>query len=97
MPNRKTKEAMRANKRAAAQERDRAARKDWLEKEGTRLRAPAIQNDLSGKPSILSNLPAMSVRERKLQDKNKGLLSPSGERKSRVLSKHEILQRKKVS
>jgi hypothetical protein len=97
MPNRKTKEAMRANKRAAAQERDRRARKDWLEKEGTRLRAQAIQNDLSGKPSILSNLPAISVRERKLQDKNKGLRSPSGERKGRVLSKHEILQRKKVS
>ena len=86
---------MRANKRAAAQERDRAARKDRLEKEGTRLRAQAIQNDLSGKPSILSNLPAMSVRERKLQDKNQGLLSPSGERKGRVLSKDEILQRKK--
>ncbi len=69
---------MRAAKQAAARQRDAAGRKEELEKEGARLRAKAAQSDLAGKPSIVSALPGMSVRERKLQSENKGLPSLSG-------------------
>jgi hypothetical protein len=86
---------MKADRQAAAQERDRVARKAKLEQEGERLRELAAQNDVSGKESILTKLPEMSVRERKLQSANTGLLSPSGEPKGRVLSKDEILAARK--
>jgi hypothetical protein len=96
MPNRRTKKAKIAAKQAAARERDAAARKAELEKEGAQLRAKAAENDSAGKPSILTNLPAMSVRERKLQSQNKGLPTLSGEQlKGRALSKHEILARRR--
>ena len=106
MPNRKAKEARKAAKREAARERDKTARRAELEKEGSLLRAKAVENDTAGGPSIVSALPGMSVRERKLQTANKGLPSlgvelkdglpePSGEPKGRVLSKNEILAARK--
>jgi hypothetical protein len=79
MPNRKTKEAMKAKKRAEAQERDAAA----LTK--------AAKDDLAKKSSIVTQLPPLPVRRRKLQRKNRGSLSPSGKPKGRVLGKNEIL------
>jgi hypothetical protein len=107
MPNRKAKEAMKAAKQAEARQRDKAGRGAELEKERARLRAQAVENDLAGKPSIVSALPGMSVRERKLQRENKGspsvsfdigadgLVQNSGELKGRVLSKDEILAARK--
>jgi hypothetical protein len=91
MPNRKAKEAMKVAKQAAARQRDKTA----LEKEGARLRAKAAENDLAGQPSIVSALPEMSVSQRKRQRKNRGLVLPSGELKGRVLSKNEVMARRK--
>jgi hypothetical protein len=89
MPNRKNKEAMRAAKQAAARQRDKAARKAELEKEGARLRAKAVENDLAGKPGIVTQLPPLSVRQRKLQS------AKGNDGKDRVFSKGEIVARRK--
>ena len=83
MPNRKTKRAMIAAKQAAARERDKAARKADLEKEGARLRSKAAGNDLAGEPGIVTQLPPLSVRQRKMQQS----LGRAG--RGRVISKHE--------
>jgi hypothetical protein len=95
MPNRRTKDVMKSAKQAAARQRDKASRLDELEKESARLRAKAAEDHLAGAPSIVASLPEASVRERKLQSENKDAPSLSGELKGRVLSKHEILARRK--
>jgi hypothetical protein len=75
---------MKADKRTAARQRAKAA----LEAEGAGLKAKAVENDLAGEPSIVTNLSELSVRQRKLQ-------SVKGKR--RVLSKNEIrLARKRT-
>jgi hypothetical protein len=96
MPNRKAKDAMRGANREAAQEREKSGLKASVTAEGEQLRTKAVENDLVGGPSILDSLPEMSVQERKLQEQNKGLLSPSGLLKGRVLSKNELLSRPKT-
>ena len=95
MPNQQTKRLMIAAKRDAAQKRDAEARNPELEKEGARLKAQAAENDLSGEPSIVAQLSEPSVRELKLQSQTDGLPSVSGERKGRILSKHDVVPRTK--
>jgi hypothetical protein len=89
MPNRRAKDAKGAAKQAAARQRDKALRKAELEKEGARLRAKAVENDLAGKPSIVSELRPLSVRQRKLQS------AKGNDGKNRVFSKSEIVARRK--
>jgi hypothetical protein len=95
MPNQQRKRLMIVAKRAAAQKRDAEARKAQLEKEGARLKAQAAENDVSGRPSIVTQLSELSVRERKLQSQTDRLPSVSGERKGRILSKHDVVPRRK--
>jgi hypothetical protein len=83
MPNRRTKEDRRAANRAAA-------RKALREEEGARLRAKAIENTAAGKPSIISELRPLSVRQRKLQS------AKGNDGKARFFSKSEIAARRKA-
>jgi len=83
MPNQKSKEAKRAAKFAADEELTRAARKALLEEERTQLRIKAAENTRAGKPSVITHLARLPVRQRKLQKKD-------AKSKQRLFSKSKI-------
>jgi len=80
---------MGAAKQAAARQRNKATRNAEREKEGARLRAKAVENDLAGKPSIVSELRPLSIEQRELQ------IAKEKDGKDRVFSKSEIVARRK--
>jgi hypothetical protein len=80
---------MRVTNQAAARQRDKAPRKAEIKEEGARLRVKAVENDLAGEPSIVSELRPSSVIQRRLQN------AKGNDGKDRVFSKSEIVAREK--
>jgi hypothetical protein len=65
MPNRKTKQRLKALHQAKVQEKQAAARKAELEAMRAKLIAGAQASAETGEPSVLEQLPPISVRQRK--------------------------------